>query len=265
MLASMGIHWIATLCSLCVLLTCSGHISCPGEQTECKDGETCCEDATGQFGCCGARNAVCCDDHVHCCPEGYYCDMTAQECRRGSSGQLQLPFMNLKPRTLSGQGQLANKLIHTIDEGTDGDYNGDDDGVRLKSELTMCPDGHMCPGNETCCLQKTGLYGCCSLVRAVCCADGIQCCPEGYRCVKAQNSSHVSCEARPSSNSHRFSPRLQYKGDPATKGLLQAPVLLRMPLTPGYIQDSDLSATGIHARDLDGERNGNHIGKVGRL
>ena len=46
-----------------------------------------------------------------------------------------------------------------------------------------CPDGRSsCPSGSTCCLMSSNGYGCCPLISAVCCSDGIHCCPGGYRC-----------------------------------------------------------------------------------
>jgi hypothetical protein len=47
---------------------------------------------------------------------------------------------------------------------------------------TQCKDGSFCPGTQTCCLTPHGV-GCCPYTNAVCCGDGIHCCPNSYRCV----------------------------------------------------------------------------------
>ena len=39
-----------------------------------------------------------------------------------------------------------------------------------------CPDGH------SCCQLTSGEQGCCPLSKAVCCLDGIHCCPHSYEC-----------------------------------------------------------------------------------
>ena len=44
-----------------------------------------------------------------------------------------------------------------------------------------CPDGRSSrPSGDTCCLLSSNGYGCCPLTNAVCCNDGVHCCPEGY-------------------------------------------------------------------------------------
>ena len=50
------------------------NVVCPDGESQCPDGNTCCKLASGQYGCCPLPEAVCCNDHVHCCPHGYTCD-----------------------------------------------------------------------------------------------------------------------------------------------------------------------------------------------
>ena len=47
---------------------------------------------------------------------------------------------------------------------------------------TICRDGSSCPGTSTCCLTPYGV-GCCPYTNAVCCSDGLHCCPNGYVCM----------------------------------------------------------------------------------
>jgi hypothetical protein len=46
----------------------------------------------------------------------------------------------------------------------------------------MCADGSQCPDGNTCCKLSSGEWGCCPLPKAVCCSDGLHCCPDGYTC-----------------------------------------------------------------------------------
>ena len=53
-------------------------------------GSTCCELSTpGQYGCCPLPSATCCSDNVHCCPQGYTCDVADGRCNQGL---LSVPF-----------------------------------------------------------------------------------------------------------------------------------------------------------------------------
>ena len=73
--------------------------------------------------------AVCCDDHVHCCPQGTTCDVSHGKCNRGD---MQMTWFMKTP---------AKQV-----------------------EMVKCPDGHSeCPDGNTCCKLSSGQYGCCPL------------------------------------------------------------------------------------------------------
>ncbi|KAJ7353893.1 hypothetical protein OS493_031600 [Desmophyllum pertusum] len=127
------------------------NVVCPDGQSQCPDGSTCCQLASGQYGCCPLPKAVCCNDHVHCCPNGYTCSVANGTCNR--EGET-IPILQKIP---------ASKMA-----------------VR---EGIVCPDGASeCPSGNTCCKLASGEYGCCPLPSAVCCSDGVHCCPSGYTC-----------------------------------------------------------------------------------
>ena len=130
----------------------ANNVVCPGGQSECPDGSTCCKLSSGQWGCCPLPKAVCCSDGVHCCPNGYTCDTSAGTCNKGSTTVLML------------QKMLSSKGI-------------------VKASSVLCPDGvSECPDGDTCCKLASGQYGCCPFPKAVCCSDRIHCCPNGYTC-----------------------------------------------------------------------------------
>jgi len=54
-----------------------------GDGSSCPSGTTCCKMANGRYGCCPQPNAVCCNDHIHCCPNGYTCDVADGTCTKG--------------------------------------------------------------------------------------------------------------------------------------------------------------------------------------
>jgi len=59
---------------------------------------------------------------------------------------------------------------------------------KLKSANVICPDGlSRCDEKETCCKLSNGDWGCCPLPKAVCCSDGVHCCPHGYKCESGRN------------------------------------------------------------------------------
>ena len=128
------------------------NVFCPDGQSECPDGNTCCKLASGQYGCCPLPKAVCCSDHIHCCPNGYTCDVSSGTCNKG---------LHSVPMVIKLSAQLKSDKVETV----------------------ICPDGESeCPDGNTCCKLASGQYGCCPLPKAVCCSDGVHCCPNGYTC-----------------------------------------------------------------------------------
>ncbi|XP_052095593.1 neurogenic locus notch homolog protein 2-like isoform X12 [Mytilus californianus] len=132
-------------------------VMCPDGRSECSDGQTCCPLDGGKYGCCPIPDAKCCSDHVHCCPQGYICDVIQQQCV-GKRAQRIHWFKTLPPHPLVKK-----------DMTTDGNV--------------ICPDGGSeCKTGQTCCKLASGQYGCCPIPKAVCCTDGRHCCPEGTTC-----------------------------------------------------------------------------------
>ncbi|GIY95458.1 progranulin [Caerostris extrusa] len=116
---------------------------CPGGTFQCPDSATCCQLINKSYGCCPLENAVCCDDHIHCCPANTKC----------------APSMCV---------QSNNKTL---------------DIHKLINNDVICDDKSVCPVDTTCCQNpNTGKFGCCPMESAVCCNDGLHCCPEGTTC-----------------------------------------------------------------------------------
>lgn len=131
------------------------------KQTMCPGGTTCCKNYSGQWACCPLPQAVCCNDHEHCCPKGYKCNVAEQTCDK--PGALSLPWLQKTPalqrepsRAVSGSSPSARN---------------------------MCDAQTSCPKDTTCCfMDRTHKWGCCPLPQAVCCKDGNHCCPGGHTC-----------------------------------------------------------------------------------
>ncbi|XP_071247985.1 progranulin-like isoform X3 [Salvelinus alpinus] len=133
------------------------------EQTMCPRGTTCCRQNSGQSACCPLPHAVCCDDHEHCCPKGYTCNVAEQTCDK--PGLLSRPWVPKLPGLPLHRGlpQASAPSVHPA--------------------KNMCDPHTSCPKDTTCCfMKKTGKWGCCPLPKAVCCTDGDHCCPSGYSC-----------------------------------------------------------------------------------
>lgn len=58
-------------------------VPCPGGQYHCQDGQTCCPQPAGGYGCCTTLYPVCCPDGLHCCQQGTTCDPTSRWCNGG--------------------------------------------------------------------------------------------------------------------------------------------------------------------------------------
>ncbi|VDM31597.1 unnamed protein product [Hydatigera taeniaeformis] len=137
----------------------------PGEMVICDDGSycegpnvTCCKFSDGSWGCCPFSNAICCLDHVHCCPNGYSCSFN-QCIKSGSNGNFLTPWRYKQP------AKKANSDSNTCEDGTT-----------------------ICPSDMTCCLTDDNSYGCCPFPNAVCCLDREHCCPSGYTCDVANSA-----------------------------------------------------------------------------
>ncbi|KAM5272781.1 progranulin [Ctenodactylus gundi] len=128
---------------------CDMEVSCP-------DGYTCCRLQTGAWGCCPFTQAVCCEDHLHCCPEGYKCYTEKGTCEQGT---VQVPWVKKIPAHLSWPGPQA-----------------------LQNDV-LCDDFTSCPPSNNCCWLSSGEWGCCPLAEGVCCSDHKHCCPQGYTCM----------------------------------------------------------------------------------
>ena len=51
--------------------------------------------------------------------------------------------------------------------------------AEVSLESIKCDDGSVCPSGSTCCKLSSGDWACCPLPHAVCCSDGVHCCPNG--------------------------------------------------------------------------------------
>ena len=62
----------------------------------------------------------------------------------------------------------------------------------LWKRSAVCPGGqYYCPDSNTCCKHASGQYGCCPLPNAVCCSDGVHCCPNKYKCDPASGKCYM--------------------------------------------------------------------------
>eukprot|EP01137_Pigoraptor_chileana_P023101 Opistho-2@88864 len=140
----------------------SESVPCPDGKSACADGQTCCVLEDGAYGCCAQADATCCDDHVHCCPSGYDCDLGIGICVRKAHivDVVAVPAVVLEKASSKKNAVVA---------------------ANVKS--VVCSDTrYACDDGTTCCMQPSGEYSCCPLANAVCCSDHVHCCPVGYYC-----------------------------------------------------------------------------------
>uniref|UniRef100_A0A8D1N359 Progranulin n=1 Tax=Sus scrofa TaxID=9823 RepID=A0A8D1N359_PIG len=125
-------------------------------QVSCPDDYTCCRLQSGKWGCCPFVQAVCCNDHVHCCPTGYQCNIEKGTCDLETQW---VPWKEKIPASLSRPDLLA-----------------------MERDVP-CDNVSSCPSSSTCCPVTPGEWGCCPAPEAVCCSDHQYCCPKGHTCV----------------------------------------------------------------------------------
>nr|CAB3250925.1 granulins-like [Phallusia mammillata] len=89
--------------------------------TMCKDGSecpsyyTCCLLSDGRYGCCQYSKAVCCSDHLHCCPQFSYCDLKKQVCR-SQYGEHVLAQMLPSQKATRRDEIVGKKIVFTAEE-----------------------------------------------------------------------------------------------------------------------------------------------------
>lgn len=86
--------------------------------------------------------AVCCNDHEHCCPQGYKCNVAGQTCDR--PGGLSRPWLQKIPALQEEPGSAVFSPAQPT--------------------KIMCDSQTSCPRDTTCCfMEKAQKWGCCPL------------------------------------------------------------------------------------------------------
>ncbi|XP_050962193.1 granulin a isoform X8 [Labeo rohita] len=152
--------------ALVTLVACS---QCPTNEV-CEAGQSCCQDPTGDFSCCPFHHGECCEDHLHCCPEGMLCSFTDSTCINATHT---LPFGERIPAKRTDLPK-SFRMIPSLPVSED--------------DIT-CPDGSFCPAEFSCLLMASS-YGCCPVAQGLVCSDGKHCCPKDHEC-SADSSSCV--------------------------------------------------------------------------
>ncbi|TKR96625.1 hypothetical protein L596_010620 [Steinernema carpocapsae] len=145
---------------------------CPDGKSQCPEQTTCCLVGDEQYGCCPVPNAVCCSDHLHCCPEGTHCHVTEGRCVNHVE-EINMKWLRKFPAT-----PLVTKKQHNFYPSTPSFEEKD------IQEFELCSDYSTCKADSQCCptgrVDGAMTYKCCPLTNGVCCSDG--CCPFGFKC-----------------------------------------------------------------------------------
>ncbi|KAI7803277.1 granulin a isoform X2 [Triplophysa rosa] len=151
------------------LVTLVACLQCPSDDV-CEAGQTCCQAPNGDVSCCPYYHGECCEDHLHCCPEGMMCQVMESVCQNATHSLPWVERMHVEQTSLPKSFRMIPSLPAS------------------ESEIT-CLDGSYCPAEFSCLLMSTS-YGCCPVAQGIVCSDGKHCCPKGHEC-SADSSSCV--------------------------------------------------------------------------
>jgi len=79
-----------------------------GDGSQCPDGSTCCLLSSGSYGCCPYVGATCCADQLHCCPNGYQCDVSGGTCVRQQGANDFLSYVGLMEKLQKSEAKIEN-------------------------------------------------------------------------------------------------------------------------------------------------------------
>nr|XP_013003612.1 granulins isoform X2 [Cavia porcellus] len=131
------------------------------QEVSCPEGQTCCRLQSGKWGCCPFPKAVCCEDHVHCCPEGFRCHTEKDTCEQGL---LQVPWAQKTPAQPSRPSQPSPP----------GPPGPPSPPGPLRSEIS-CDEVVSCAPGNICCRLASGEWGCCPSSEGYLCMAGERC------------------------------------------------------------------------------------------
>lgn len=136
-------------------------VICPDERYKCPSGTTCCNNGYGHFGCCPLPDAVCCSDHVHCCPHSTVCNVAEGRCiKPEADGEMLISWYE----KFQGTRVVRKKS------------------VKNEASIMQCNGKSACSGSDQCCEMNDGQASCCPFKDGICCEGGRHCCPSGFEC-----------------------------------------------------------------------------------
>lgn len=143
------------------------------ETSVCPTGTTCCKQESGTWACCllpqvyththtiyciqvcmishtytsVSSQAVCCEDHEHCCPQGYKCDVAHESCEHPTLPSM--PWVRKQPALSVMRSTLTDPSSNVVSD---------------SQHEHKCDARTSCPRGNTCCfMTKLSQWGCCPL------------------------------------------------------------------------------------------------------
>ncbi|KAL7850126.1 hypothetical protein SRHO_G00194750 [Serrasalmus rhombeus] len=149
---------------------------CPSQQL-CGDQQTCCQvQSSGEYNCCPFHQGECCEDHLHCCPEGMLCQTPQSKCTNSTHSLPWTERISAKKTDLAKSFRMISSSVASKDN-------------------IICPDNTSCPA-EFSCLKLFDRYSCCPVTQGIICTDGKHCCPNDHECT-VDSTSCVKKKAEP--------------------------------------------------------------------
>ncbi|KAM4531106.1 granulin a [Odontesthes bonariensis] len=189
-----SLPWVEKIPSIPRLGAQMQNVSCDSSSS-CPDGTTCCKTKEGGWACCPLPQAVCCEDHEHCCPTGTTCDLATLTCNSALGSTPMKQKIPAFPSAETGEEMTAQEADYDeeeedVEDEEEEDVDDEEDEKNTEVEGGIQCDAHTsCPQHTTCCFMASSKkWGCCPLPKAVCCADGDHCCPNNYKCDESQTS-----------------------------------------------------------------------------
>uniref|UniRef100_A0A3B4DG06 Granulins domain-containing protein n=1 Tax=Pygocentrus nattereri TaxID=42514 RepID=A0A3B4DG06_PYGNA len=149
---------------------------CPSQQL-CGDQQTCCQvQSSGEYNCCPFHQGECCEDHLHCCPEGMLCQTPQSKCTNSTHSLPWTERISAKKTDLAKSFRMISSSVASKDN-------------------IICPDNTSCPA-EFSCLKLFDRYSCCPVTQGIICTDGKHCCPNDHECT-VDSTSCIKKKAEP--------------------------------------------------------------------
>ena len=153
----------------------------------CQEKDATCKMSSGLYGCCPAKDGVCCAGGNHCCPSGYKCDLSTKQCLKYEDEivvYITKEMFHVAPIGAEVSHKVIKELkaivpripiVMKAKPRIAGNYG---------PNAIDCPGGDVCLSNHTCCMDlASGKYeGCCPTLLGNCCFTYTSCCQSGYVC-----------------------------------------------------------------------------------